>query len=352
MTGHNSSFDKQMMQRCLELARRGGAQALPNPLVGSVIVHEGRIIGEGWHERFGGPHGEVHAVNSVSEADRKLFPEATIYINLEPCAHQGKTPPCADMLVREGFKRVVIGLRDPNPKVNGGGIQKLLDAGIEVSVGLLQAEGRKLNRFFLSAFEKQRPWIMLKWAESSDGFAGTAEGGPTPLTGKLANRVSHQWRGFYQSILVGTNTAAADNPSLGTRLAPGPDPLRIAVDLDSKLTHSLQIFDGSIPTLIVCRDKRELPQQVEVLEVKGLNWIPELLNHLHSRGIQSLMVEGGPILQRSFLEQNLWDEIRRWKTPVELGPRGGSPVAEAPTAASHQEFIGPDQLLTYYRQSF
>ena len=352
MTSRNSSFDEQMMQRCLELARRGGAQALPNPLVGSVIVHEGRIIGEGWHEKFGGPHGEVNAVSSVSEADRVLFPESTIYVNLEPCAHQGKTPPCADMLVREGFKRVVIGLRDPNPKVNGGGIQKLLDAGIEVSAGLLEAKGRKLNRFFLSAFEKQRPWIMLKWAESSEGFAGTAEGGPTPLTGELANRVSHQWRGIYQSILVGTNTAAADNPSLATRLAPGPDPLRIAVDLDCRLSHSLQIFDGSIPTLIVCRDKSGLPEQVEALEVTGQDWITELLSHLQARGIQSLMVEGGPSLHRSFLRQNLWDEIRRWKTPVELGPRGGSPVAEAPVEASSQEFIGADQLLTYYRQDF
>jgi diaminohydroxyphosphoribosylaminopyrimidine deaminase/5-amino-6-(5-phosphoribosylamino)uracil reductase len=256
------------------------------------------------------------------------------------------------MLVREGFKRVVIGLRDSNPKVNGDGIRKLLDAGIEVSAGLLEAEGRELNRFFLSAFEKQRPWVMLKWAESSDGFAGTADGGPTPLTGELANRINHRWRGFYQAILVGTNTAAADNPSLGTRLAPGPDPLRIAVDLDSKLNHSLRIFDGSIPTLIVCRNRSPLPEHVEALEVTGPDWIPEMLSHLHSRGIHSLMVEGGPSLQRSFLELNLWDEIRRWKTPVELGGHGGSPVAEAPIAASSQEFIGADQLLTYYRKEF
>ena len=310
----------KFMRRCLQLARCGEAGAAPNPMVGAVVVCDGRIIGEGFHRRCGGPHAEVNAIGSVK--DKRLLCRSTIYVSLEPCAHFGKTPPCADLITGSGIPRVVIGCADPFAKVNGLGIKKLQDAGCEVVTGVLEEECRNLNRRFFTFHQKHRPWILLKWAQSEDGYIGQTHPQPLPcreggsnqqtpegqklitplptreglgvgLSSALTQTLVHRLRARCQAILVGTNTAILDNPSLTTRLWPGPNPLRLTIDRHNRLPDDLHLMDGSTPTVIYTH---ESPQ--------------EILADLYSRGIQSLMVEGGAKLLQSFIDAGLWDEAR------------------------------------------
>lgn len=309
------------MARALQLAANGRGQTSPNPMVGCVIVARGRIIGEGWHRRYGGPHAEVNAVNSVS--DRSLLPEATVYVTLEPCSHYGKTPPCADMLVACGVKRVVVGCTDPNPRVSGRGLARLRDAGIEVETGVLEEECRRLNRRFFTAQTLHRPYVMLKWACSSDGFLDVCrdagESAPhfsTPLT----LMAMHRLRGCFDAILAGSTTVENDNPRLDTRLLPGRDPRRVIVARRGLISSEANIFKGPAPLYYSTHPAPS--ENAEYVECSPEFGVAELLADLFGRGITSLMVEGGPTLLKSFIESGLWDDARIEISPVILGTRG------------------------------
>ena len=307
------------MRRCLQLARCGEAGAPPNPMVGAVIVCDSRIIGEGYHRRCGGPHAEVNAINSVKERD--LLSRSTIYVSLEPCAHYGKTPPCADLIIETGIRRVVIGCTDPFTKVNGLGIKKLREAGCEVQVGVLEQECRELNRRFFTFHEKHRPWIILKWAQSNDGFIGKDE--RVILSNALTQTLVHRLRARSGAILVGTNTALQDNPTLTTRLWPGPNPLRLTIDRNGILPPTLHLKDNSTPTVIYSHES-----------------IEEILADLYARGIQSLLVEGGAKLLQSFIDKGLWDEARIETAPLCLGQGTKAPTLKDEQPESKQNIGG------------
>lgn len=311
--------DIKFMRRCLQLARCGEAGAPPNPMVGAVIVCDGRIIGEGYHRRCGGPHAEVNAINSVKGKD--LLSRSTIYVSLEPCAHYGKTPPCADLIIETGIRRVVIGCTDPFAKVNGLGIKKLREAGCEVQVGVLEQECRELNRRFFTFHEKHRPWIILKWAQSNDGFIGKDE--RVILSNVPTQTLVHRLRARSGAILVGTNTALMDNPTLTTRLWPGPNPLRLTIDRNGILPSTLHLKDNSTPTVIYSHES-----------------IEEILADLYARGIQSLLVEGGAKLLQSFIDKGLWDEARIETAPLCLGQGTKAPTLKDEQLKSKQNIDG------------
>ncbi len=301
------------MERCLQLAQCGAMGAPPNPMVGAVIVCRGRIIGEGFHRRCGGPHAEVNAIASVRQPE--LLAESTMYVSLEPCAHYGKTPPCADLIIAKGIPRVVIGCRDTFAKVNGLGIKKLKDAGINVTVGVLEEECRRLNRRFFTFHQKERPWVTLKWAQSADGFIDrerSADAAPTRISTSFTQALAHRLRATHQAILVGTDTALLDNPTLTTRHWPGPSPLRLTIDCHHRLPQTLHLNDGSQPTHVYTTEN-----------------LHEILADLHSRGIQSLLVEGGRRLLQSFIDEGLWDEVRVETAPMRLGRGVEAPRLEA-----------------------
>lgn len=283
------------MDRALHLAAMGAPHASPNPMVGAVIAApDGRIIGEGFHRRYGGPHAEVNAFRSVSPEDEHLIPESTIYVTLEPCAHYGKTPPCARLLAEKGIKRAVIGITDPNPKVDGGGCRILQEAGIDIIIGVREKECEEINRRFLTAQRERRPWIELKWAESADGMMGAPEGKPRAIISSPTGMVlMHRERSLADAILVGTGTLLADNPSLSLRLWPGKSPRQVIFDSPRLQGKALKVMESD-PVIL---DPR-LP-------------LEENMGRLFSEyGITSLLVEGGPTLLESFLSRGLYDEIR------------------------------------------
>ena len=290
--------DKVFMQRCLELALNAQGRTYPNPMVGSVIVFNGKIIGEGFHKRAGEPHAEVMAINSVR--DKQLLRRSTLYVNLEPCSHYGKTPPCADLIIKWHIPRVVIGTSDTSAKVSGRGIAKLKAAGIDVSVGVLERESRWVNRRFFTFHEKKRPYVILKWAQTADGFIDplrrTQERKSYAVSGKLAHTVVHKWRASEQAILVGTNTVINDNPQLTVRQWFGQNPVRICLDVNGRIPEDSKIFDSSAPTLCLKDEK---------FRDAGL-----LMSYLYELGIQSVLVEGGAQVINEFLRKNIWDEIR------------------------------------------
>lgn len=306
----NNDTDEKYIRRCLQLAACGRFGAPPNPMVGAVVVCDGRIIGEGYHVRCGGPHAEVNAINSV--CDKSLLPRSTVYVSLEPCAHYGKTPPCADFLASKHVKRVVIGCVDPFAAVSGRGIARLRAAGIEVKTGVLANECRMLNRRFIIFHSKKRPYIILKWARSADGYiAPDGNAGRTFISTPMSQMCSHRLRTENDAILVGRHTAETDNPSLTARLWHGKNPLRVVLDSEAVLPASLHLFDGEAETLAVCRapytDGRKNVEYFHPDYSRDI--IPQLLENLHARGIQSLIVEGGRKVLDSFLDNNLWDEI-------------------------------------------
>lgn len=306
------SEEEKYMGRCLELAALGLGDVAPNPMVGCVVVHQGKIIGEGYHRKYGEAHAEVNAIQSVKNKD--LLTQSTLYVSLEPCAHFGKTPPCADLIVANQIPEVVIGTIDPFAKVAGKGIEKLQKAGIKVTVGVLSQECRELNKRFFTFHEKKRPYIILKWAQTLDGFLDinrTEEnyGQPTWITNELAKRIVHKQRSDEAAILIGTNTAQKDDPSLTVREWSGNQPYRIVIDRTNRLQPYLRLFDGTAPTLVFSAEKHEQRPLITNITIDfSTNILPQILDYLYQNDIQSVIAEGGNQLLTSFINDELWDE--------------------------------------------
>jgi diaminohydroxyphosphoribosylaminopyrimidine deaminase/5-amino-6-(5-phosphoribosylamino)uracil reductase len=310
----NESENEKFMRRCLELASGAEGMTYPNPLVGSVVVYNGKIIGEGYHLKAGGPHAEVIAISSVS--DKSLLTDSTLYVNLEPCSHFGKTPPCADFIIANKIPRVVIGTSDTSKKVSGKGVKKLKDAGCEVVSGILETECRWLNRRFFSSNEKQRPWIVLKWAQSADGYLDIIRPEnnvqePAWISGKPERVLVHKWRASEQSILVGAGTIRADNPRLNVREWKGSDPLKLILSR-SGILGSDNAVNETNGTLVVFtyNERAETGKAVKVKLKEGIPSSEQIVEYLNSQGIQSLFIEGGAEVLNHFLSKGFWDEAR------------------------------------------
>ena len=305
--------DKKYILRCLQLARNGEGSTSPNPMVGAVIVCDGKIIGEGYHIRCGEPHAEVNAVRSVRDAS--LLTRSTIYVSLEPCSHYGKTPPCADLIINSGIPRVVIASVDNNSMVSGRGIERMRAAGIDVKVGICECEAFSLNKAFFTYHGKQRPFVTLKWAQSADGYIDTLrQGGEAQQISNSASMMSvHKLRCTHDAILVGRCTALLDNPSLTLRHWAGRTPLRLVLDRQGTLPASLRIFSSEAPTVVYTENLRQgiFPENISQVQLDfSTDIIPQILAHLHGQKIGSLLVEGGKKLLQSFIDSELWDEIR------------------------------------------
>lgn len=348
-------MNERYMQRALELATLGRGHVSPNPMVGCVLVHEGtqRIIGEGWHQRYGDAHAERNAILSVRPEDEALLPESTAYVTLEPCSHVGKQPPCADLLIAKGVGRVICCNDDPNPLVGGQGFQKLREAGITVERGLLSEAGRLLNARFFTFMEKQRPYIILKWAETSDGFIAGENGQPVQISGPLSQRLVHRWRADEDAIMVGTNTARTDNPRLNVRLFPGAgkNPIRVVIDKYLRLDTSLNLFDNTQPTLRYNLLKQEIIGQTTYVQLDADQpLLPQLLADLYQRRVQSVLVEGGTRLLQSFMDAGLWDEMRVFRSRTMLGSTPIQTGVKAPGVQGRfidRQLVGDDELSIY-----
>lgn len=304
-----------MMQRCLQLARKGEGHTASNPMVGAVVVHGGKIIGEGYHRQCGGAHAEVNAIASVREP--ALLPHSTLYVSLEPCNHYGKTPPCTELIISKKIPRVVVATPDPNPQVAGKGIERMRRNGIEVDVGLLEEEARELNRLFFANQRYRRPYIFLKWAQSSDGFMDHCrtleeQTPPVRISNDLTQTLVHKLRTEVQGILVGTRTALLDNPRLNARKWFGNHPVRMVIDRENRLPDTAHLLDGSIPTLVFTASvpvNRPHPERVRYVPIEfNKNTNEQILKYLHQEGMASILVEGGATLLHSFILQHLWDE--------------------------------------------
>jgi diaminohydroxyphosphoribosylaminopyrimidine deaminase/5-amino-6-(5-phosphoribosylamino)uracil reductase len=304
------SLDNIYMRRCIDLAHLSGGFNQPNPMVGAVIVYKGKIIGEGYHQRYGEGHAEVNAVASV--VDKSVLSESTIYVTLEPCFHYGKTPPCVDLILQYKIPRVVIGAVDPYHEVSGKSIEKLRELGVMVKVGVLQAEIEVLNRRFFTVVRKKRPYIILKYASSADGFMGQPDKN-VRISNPLCQRLLHRWRAEEAAIMVGTNTALIDNPKLNNRLYFGRQPIRLVLDRALKIPRTHYLFDGTISTIVftACEEKSTiLGVEYVQLPFGEPNFFGALMSCLETRKIQSVLVEGGAQLIESFLDANIWDELR------------------------------------------
>ena len=359
------------MQRALQLARLGAGAVSPNPMVGCVVVHGGKIIGEGWHRKYGEAHAEVNAVNAVF--DKSLLSESDIYVTLEPCSHFGKTPPCADLLIRHQVRKVTVCNYDPNPLVAGQGIEKLRQAGIEVEVGLLAEEGRELNKRFFTSIEKKRPYIILKWAESADGFIAKKNYEAVQISNLLSRRFVHKMRSEEDAIMIGTNTARYDNPTLNTRFWTGKNAVRVLIDKDLSLSHvvvsvftdnnatvisedtdnnvleTLPIFNNS--QLTICYNTLEnniLSDNIFVKISTNSSIEQFILQDLYQRKVQSIIIEGGAILLQSFIDLGLWDEASILKSKLILEDGIKAPAIGGIEIS--KENLG-DNLLTKWKPS-
>jgi diaminohydroxyphosphoribosylaminopyrimidine deaminase/5-amino-6-(5-phosphoribosylamino)uracil reductase len=303
--------DEIYIQRCIDLAQKGIRAVAPNPMVGCVIVVNDKIIGEGYHQRYGEAHAEVNAINNV--ANKSLLNKATLYVSLEPCSHTGKTPPCAELIIKSGIKKVVVGTQDPNPIVGGKGIEKLKNRGIEVKEGILQEQCLELNKRFFTYHEKQRPYVILKWAQTLDGFLDRIRDDETQKINWISEpetkTIVHKWRSEEQSILVGRNTITNDNPSLTVRDYGGVNPIRLVIDSQLQIGGELNIYSKDAPTIVFNRIKNEIKNNVEWVKIKETS-TKNILEELYKRGIQSVFVEGGSRTLQYFIIDNVWDEAR------------------------------------------
>lgn len=311
------------MQRCLQLAAKGLGKVTPNPMVGCIIVNNGIIIAEGYHEFYGGPHAEPNAIKQVSD---ELLKSSTLYVTLEPCSHHGKTPPCADLIISKGIKKVVVGNLDSNPLVAGKGIQKLKAAGIEVEYGILDEECKELNKRFFTFHEKKRPYIILKWAQTQDGFISQI---PLPknkednwITCKESKQLVHQWRTEEQAILIGYNTLIADNPYLTARLAAGNNPVRLVMSKALDFPTDLHIFNSDAKTIIFNSISNEVKGNIFFVKIDWNNKAKEVLDYCFKNGIASIIIEGGTNTITDFMNLNAWDEARVFINPTKTFKHG------------------------------
>jgi diaminohydroxyphosphoribosylaminopyrimidine deaminase/5-amino-6-(5-phosphoribosylamino)uracil reductase len=326
----------QFMRRCLRLAKLGAGYVAPNPMVGAVLVYDDKIIGEGWHQKYGEAHAEVNCIASVKNENSHLISQSCLYVSLEPCSHFGKTPPCTDLIIKNKIPKVIIGCRDPFIEVDGKGIEKLKAAGVEVEVGILEKECKELNKRFITFHTEKRPYIILKWAQTADGFVAApskpppkgeafedSEGSRLLISNEYSNRLVHKWRSEEASILIGTNTAMLDDPELTTRLWPGSSPIRLVVDMDLKLPSTLKIFNQQQPTIIfntkIHSEESEWSPPSPLVERVGVRYyqvtedtslVHQIVNALYQQKIQSVIVEGGAKLLQSFIDAGMWDEAR------------------------------------------
>ncbi len=346
---------EKYIKRCIQLAQNGLGTTYPNPLVGSVLTYENRIIGEGWHRKAGEPHAEVNAIKSVK--DQSLLKKATIYVSLEPCSHYGKTPPCSDLIIASGIKKVVIGIVDPFAKVKGRGIKKLLDAGCEVSVGILEDQCRELNKRFFTFHEKKRPYIILKWALTENNFIAPSSKearAPVWITNNYSRQIAHKWRSEEQAILVGTNTAVADNPKLNTRLWEGSNPVRILLDQSLRTPLDSALLDRSVKTIVITSqtsidsftqddaEKNELILETIDFDKEIASQIAEVL---YTHELQSVIIEGGGRTLQTFIDAGLWDEARIF-TGETLFPEGVK-APDIKGKLAREQNLGSDKLKIY-----
>ncbi len=335
------------MYRALELAKLGAGFVSPNPMVGAVIVYDDRIIGEGYHQKYGQAHAEVNAVNAVLANfahAAALLKQATIYVTLEPCAHYGKTPPCADLIIKHQIPNVVVGCRDPFDQVNGKGIEKLQAAGIDVTIGILEAECLDLNKRFFTRVQKQRPYIILKWAQTTDGFFAPADNSQFWITGEASRKLVHQWRSEEDAILIGKNTALIDNPQLNVRYTAGRSPKRVVIDRDLSLPADLHIFDQSVETFVFNAVKTDIDGKIKYISLEDFdNFVPQyILFQLYLQDVQSVIIEGGAKTLESFIAAGLWDEARVFTGPLSLKKGIKAPVVNGELTSLAD--IGEDEL--------
>ncbi|PRZ28093.1 bifunctional diaminohydroxyphosphoribosylaminopyrimidine deaminase/5-amino-6-(5-phosphoribosylamino)uracil reductase RibD [Flavobacterium granuli] len=344
---------EKYLRRCIELAKNGLGTTYPNPLVGSVIVYNDQIIGEGWHKKAGEPHAEVNAIHSVK--DKSLLQKATIYVSLEPCSHFGKTPPCCDLIIQNKIPNVVIGTVDPNEKVAGKGIRKLIEAGIKVTVGVLENECNELNKRFFTFHQKKRPYLILKWAESQDGFIAPniisrkeqygSEKKPVWITNPYSRQLVHKWRSEEQAILIGTKTALEDNPKLDVRDWTGNHPVRVILDQNNRIPKTNHIFDNQTKTVIICGKITDADSKNTIFESIDFeqNIAPQLTKLLFKHQIQSVIIEGGSQTLQTFIDANLWDEARVFIGNSILGDGIKAPILARKQFKKH--WIDRDELI-------
>lgn len=315
------------MLRCFELAQKGLGYVAPNPLVGSVLVNNGNIIGEGFHAEYGLDHAEVNAIRDAEKKYSEIVSTSELYVSLEPCSHFGKTPPCSDFIISKGIKKVYISNTDSNILVAGKGISKLRSAGIEVVENLLSDEGRKTNKRFFSFHEKKRPFIILKWAQTSDGFIGPISKEKIQISGNQSHELVHKWRSEEQAILVGKETAITDNPQLNVRLWEGKNPIRVVIDSKLLLPEDLNLFNQNITTIIFNSIKDQTENNISFVKLNFKSSIlNQLLSYLYSINIQSIIIEGGTITLQKFIDENLWDEARIFTSPRKINYGIKAPV--------------------------
>ncbi len=339
------------LDRCIELARLGAGSVSPNPMVGAVIVCDDQIIGEGYHMAYGHAHAEVNAIKNVFEKNanaKELLKRSTIYVNLEPCSHFGKTPPCTDLIILNEIPSVVIGCRDPFDQINGKGIEKLKNAGIEIIEHILTDKCLDLNKRFFTRIQKQRPYIILKWAQTSNGYFAPLDGSKKWISSNEAKQMVHCWRSEEDAVLVGKNTALADDPILNVREWSGRDPVRIVIDRKLELSKNLNIFDQTQDTIIFNSIKTEIDGRVKYLELENFdNLLPQLIAYqLYLMDIQSIIVEGGSKTLNLFLESGLWDEAR-----VFVSPKSWDDGILAPKLKANPDEVqnlGPDSLKIWH----
>tara|TARA_B100001146_G_scaffold224895_2_gene244810 strand:+ start:1367 stop:2416 length:1050 start_codon:yes stop_codon:yes gene_type:complete len=323
-------LQEKYMNRCIQLAKNGLGTTYPNPLVGSAIVYHERIIGEGWHQKAGKPHAEVLAIESV--VDTSLLPEATLYVNLEPCSHFGKTPPCADLIIEKGIKKVVVGTSDPNPKVAGRGIQRLRDAGCEVTVGVLESQCEALNKRFFTFQQQQRPYILLKWAQTKDGLIAPSDTlrtsqAPVWITQQTARQHVHKIRAQEEAILVGTHTVHKDNPSLTTRHWQGDNPKRFIIDRNASIPKDAAVFNDDTQVVVFTEQEISNTKDVTYISLDFSEALPtQMMSAMFERGIQSVLVEGGAHTLQHFINDGIWDEALVYEGSVSFSEGVAAPA--------------------------
>jgi diaminohydroxyphosphoribosylaminopyrimidine deaminase/5-amino-6-(5-phosphoribosylamino)uracil reductase len=347
---------EQMMQRCLELAERGSGRVAPNPMVGAVLVHDGTVIGEGYHQAYGKPHAEVNCLNSVPQNKQELIGRSTLYVSLEPCTHFGKTPPCTDLILRRKIPRVVVGSIDPFTPVAGKGVLRLRKAGVQVDVGILDTECAWMNRRFFTFHIRQRPYIILKWAQSADGFLAGSGPHRVKISNPLSDRWVHRWRSEEAAILIGANTARKDDPLLTNRLWSGQSPQRVVLDPHLSLPDTLEMFQKGAPVWVYNYHRTAQRGQIRWIQIsEEADFLPAVMADLHARQILSVMVEGGLFTLNAFLKDALWDEARVITGSGKLGSGlpapsspAGPPVAYWPVRDDHMALFiqedGPSSL--------